>query len=375
MERIKRDFSDVKCLVVKIGSSSLLLSNGDPNEEQMRSLVVQLANLKRQGLEIVLVTSGSVGIGFHQLGFKQKPKNMPEKQAAAAVGQGILMDKYENLFSMYGVKVGQILVTREDFANRQRFLNIRNTFHALLNFGVIPIVNENDTVATEEIRFGDNDTLAARVAGLVGADLLLMLSDIDGLYDQDPRKTSKAKLLDRVTEITQELEQVAGGAGTKVGTGGMATKLAAAKMAMHFGLPMVLARASANEVILRIMLGEALGTVFWPITRMDNRKSWIAYSAKIEGTLVIDAGAERALVSKGKSLLPSGIKEVTGNFLPGSIVVIFNEKRQEVGRGIVSYSAEEIAQIKGLQTKDVLAVLGHCDYEEVIHRNNLALNK
>ncbi len=374
MERIKRDFSDIKCLVVKVGSSSLILPDGNPNEEQMRSLAVQLADLKKQGLEIILVSSGSVGIGFHQLGFKQRPKSMPEKQAAAAVGQGILMDKYENFFSLYGVRVGQILLTREDFSNRKRFLNIRNTFHALLNLGVIPIVNENDTVATEEIRFGDNDSLAAQVAGLVGADLLLMLSDIDGLYDRNPSQDSQAVLLDRVTEITPELEQAAGGAGSKVGTGGMTTKLTAAKMAMRFGLPMVLARASENAVILRVIMGEALGTVFWPIARMDNRKSWIAYSAKVEGEIVVDAGAEKALVKRGKSLLPSGIKEVHGNFEPGSTVVIVNEKNEEIGRGIVSYSAWEIEQIKGQQTKDILAILNHSDYEEVIHRNNLVLN-
>lgn len=374
MQRPRRDFVDVKRIVVKIGSSSLAYPTGEPNDQQMKILVSQLSKLKERGLEVVLVTSGAIGVGFHQLGYKKRPKTIQEKQAAAAVGQGILMNKYESFFGEYGVLVGQILLTKEDFASRKRFLNARNTLYALLNLGAIPIINENDTVAVDEIKLGDNDTLASRVAGLVDADLLLMLSDIEGLYTDNPRTNPDACLLYMVTEINQELEQMAGGAGSEVGTGGMTTKLQAAKMAMHSGFPMVLAKAEEKDVVLRVLSGEPLGTVFWPSVRLENKKGWIAYSANVQGNLIIDDGAVQALLKKGKSLLPSGIIKIEGDFSLGEIVSIQNSLGLEIGRGIINYSFKEMEKIKGLQSKDIAKVLGYCDYDEVIHRDNLALD-
>lgn len=374
MQRPIRDFSDVRRLVVKIGSSSLASHTGEPNLQQMETLVHQLAQIHLQGVEVLLVTSGAVGVGFHELGYVQKPKTIPEKQAAAAVGQGLLMHMYETFFSQYNVLVGQILLTREDFTNRIRFLNARNTLYTLLGFGCIPIINENDTVVVEEIKLGDNDTLAARVAGLVDADLLLMLSDIDGLYTADPRNNPDASIIYMVTEMNEELEHMAGGVGSAVGTGGMATKMQAARMAMHFGLPMVLANAVEENIVSRVLAGEPIGTVFWPTVRWENKKRWIAYSAKVQGKLLVDAGAVRALVKGGKSLLPSGITAVTGNFEMGNIVSIIGPNGTEIGRGIVNYPAEEVQLIKGLQTKEIQDKLGHKDYDEVIHRNNLVLD-
>jgi glutamate 5-kinase len=374
MHKPARDFRDIKRIVVKIGSSSLIYSTGKPNLAQMENLIRQLADIHNRGLDVLLVTSGAVGVGFNRLGYRQKPKSIPEKQAAAAVGQGMLMHMYEKLFAEYGVVVGQILLTREDFSERRRFLNARNTMCSLLGMGVIPIINENDTVAVDEIKLGDNDTLAAHVAGLVDADLLLLLSDIQGLYSANPRKDPGAVVIPMVTEITSKLEAAAGGAGSAVGSGGMATKLQAARMSMHFGLAMVLAGAGEADVIRRVVAGEQLGTVFWPSARLDNKKRWIAYCATIQGKLFLDEGAAQALVRRGKSLLPSGITGVEGDFEIGNTVSLVDKDGKEIARGIVNYSAREVNIIKGLHTDDIQKTLGHKDYDEVVHRNNLVLD-
>lgn len=369
-----RDFSEVKRVVVKVGSSSLVYDTGKPNLSQMEKLVRQLADIHNRGMEVLLVTSGSIGVGLYRLGYTGKPKSIPEKQAAAAVGQGMLMHMYEKFFAEYGVTVGQVLLTREDFSHRSRFLNARNTLYTLLGMGVIPIINENDTVAVEEIKLGDNDNLAAQVAGLIDADLLILLSDIHGLYTSNPKTNPDAELLHVVTEITPEMEKMAGGTGSLVGTGGMATKLQAARMAMHFGLATVMARAGDNDIIRRVVSGEQLGTVFWPSVRLENKKRWIAYSSAVQGKLVIDEGAVQALTRRGKSLLPSGITAVEGEFEIGNTVSVVGPDGREIARGIVNYSAREVELIKGLHTHDIQRALGHKDYDEVIHRNNLVLD-
>ncbi|KJS17530.1 MAG: gamma-glutamyl kinase [Peptococcaceae bacterium BRH_c4b] len=374
MRKQARDFNDVRRTVVKIGSSSLIYSTGKPNLAQMENLVRQMADIHNRGVDVLLVTSGAIGVGFNRLGYSQKPKSIPEKQAAAAVGQGMLMHLYEKFFDEYGVVVGQILLTREDFSDRRRFLNARNTMYALLGMGVIPVINENDTVAVDEIKVGDNDTLAAQVAGLVDADLLLLLSDIDGLYNANPKTDPGAVVIPMVTEITRELESAAGGSGSAVGTGGMATKLHAARMAMHFGLATVVAGAGTGDVIRRVLAGEELGTVFWPSVRLDNKKRWIAYCATVQGKLFLDEGAAQALARRGKSLLPSGITGVEGDFEIGNTVSLVGPDGVEIARGIVNYSAREVNLIKGLHTHDIQKTLGHKDYDEVVHRNNLVLD-
>jgi len=370
-----RNFRDIKRIVVKVGTSSVTHATGKPNLYKIENLVRQLADLHNMGKEVILVTSGAIGTGAGKLGLPGKPKTMPEKQAAAAVGQGILMHIYEKFFAEYGVTVGQVLLTREDFADRKRFLNARNSLHTMLHFGVIPVINENDTVAVDEIKLGDNDNLSALVAALIDAELLVLLSDIEGLYSSDPRKDKNAMLIHEVTEITPEIEALSGGSGSKFGTGGMTTKIQAAKIAMHSGVTTVIANTEEKDIIRRILEGETVGTVFWPsLNKMGNRKRWIAYSSSVCGKIFIDEGATKALLYEGKSLLPSGVIRTEGNFDIGNTVSIYGADGCEIARGIVSYSSEEIEKIKGLHSKDIARVLGRKDYDEVVHRNNMVLD-
>ena len=374
MKSKNRDFSRIKRLVVKVGSSSLAHVTGKLNLYQFEQLAVQLADLHNQGKEILLVTSGAVGAGLGKLGLNRRPKTMPEKQAAAAVGQGVLMQMYEKFFAEYGVIVGQVLLSGEDFTDRKRFLNARNTMHTLLSMGVIPIINENDTVSVEEIRLGDNDTLSALVTGLVDAELLILLSDIDGVYTADPRKNSDAEIISDIHEINDQVEGLAGGAGSSLGTGGMTTKLQAAKIAMHSGAAMVIARAAEKNIIRRVMTGEALGTVFWPGNKLDNKKHWILYSSSVQGKISVDEGAVRALIQNGKSLLPSGVVKVEGDFEMGNTVCLAGPDGKVIARGITHYASEELKKIMGKQTGEIATVLGNKDYDEVVHRNNLVLD-
>ena len=368
----KRKFSPIKRLVLKVGSSSLTYATGKLNIDQIEKLVRQMADLHNRGLDVLLVTSGAVGAGLGKLGLDKKRRTMPEKQAAAAIGQGMLLHMYEKVFAEYGVVVGQVLLTREDFADRRRFLNARNTLQALLSFNIVPVINENDTVAVDEIKLGDNDNLAAMVAGLVDADLLILLSDVDGLYDGDPGRPG-SRMLGEVYEINEDLESLAKGAGSKVGTGGMVTKIQAARIAMHSGLVTVIARASENDVVRRIVAGETLGTSFWPSARLVQKKKWIAYGATVCGRIHVDEGAVRALQKGGKSLLPSGVTAVNGEFDVGNTVSIVDANGKEIARGIVNYCAVDVHKIKGCKTSEIADILGHKDYDEVIHRDNLAI--
>ncbi|SFR08278.1 glutamate 5-kinase [Desulfoscipio geothermicus] len=368
----KRDFSRMQRLVVKVGSSSLTYATGKLNIEQIERLVRQLVDLHNRGMDVLLVTSGAVGAGMGKLGFTARPRTIPEKQAAAAVGQGILLHMYEKIFAEYGIVVGQVLLTREDFADRRRFLNARHTLQAMLGLHVIPVINENDTVAVDEIKLGDNDNLAALVAGLVDADLLVLLSDVDGLYDGKPGAAG-ARVIKEIHEINDKIEALAGGVGSNVGTGGMATKIQAARIAMHSGLVTIIARASETDVLRRLVAGEPLGTAFWPSVKLVNKKRWIAYGATVCGRIHIDEGAVRALRQNGKSLLPSGVTGVEGSFEMGNTVSVIAPDGREIARGIVNYSAIEVEKIKGKKTGEIAALLGYKDYDEIIHRDNLAL--
>ncbi|MGI6226887.1 MAG: glutamate 5-kinase [Peptococcales bacterium] len=366
--------TDARRIVVKVGTSTLTHSTGKLNLNLIEKLVRQLTDLRYQDKEVLLVTSGAVGAGMGRLGLSEKPKTIPDKQAAAAVGQGILMHIYEKLFSEYGQVVAQLLLTRSDVNDRRRFLNARNTLLTLLNKGVVPIINENDTVAVEEIKFGDNDTLGALVAGLVDADLLILLSDIDGLYTGDPRKDNNARLIPVVEEITDEIQGLAGSVGSKFGSGGMATKISAAKIAVNAGIPMIIANGSQPDIIRDVFAGSAIATLFIPReVRPHARKSWIAFGSNIEGKLWVDQGARKAILTNGKSLLPSGITKVEGDFTSGHVVSIVDIDGLEFARGIVNYNALELEKIKGVQCKEIASILGYKDYDEVIHRDNLAL--
>ncbi|MHB1420424.1 MAG: glutamate 5-kinase [Bacillota bacterium] len=365
---------EVSRLVVKVGTSTLTHDTGQLNLYQLEKLVRQLADIANQGKEVVLVTSGAVGAGIGKLGLKQRPRNIPEKQAAAAVGQGVLLHMYEKIFAEYGHTVAQVLLTREDLADRRRYLNARNTFLTLLQYRVIPIVNENDTIAIDEIRLGDNDTLSALVAGLVDAHLLILLTDTDGLFTGNPKSNSNATLIPLVTEINQHIEDLAGGAGSTGGTGGMATKVHAARIAISSGIPMVIANGSREGSIRRILEGEAEGTLFIPREgRMQARKRWIAFGSDVQGTIHVDAGAKNAILTGGKSLLPIGVTAVEGSFEAGNVINVIGPEGQEIARGMVNFNNHEVDQIKGKKTSEIANILGHKDYDEIVHRNNLTL--
>ncbi|MGI6606780.1 MAG: glutamate 5-kinase [Peptococcia bacterium] len=364
-----------KRIVVKVGTSTLTYATGKLNLDQLERLVRELADLRHRDIEVILVSSGAVGAGIGKLGLRSKPKSIPEKQALAAIGQGILMQMYEKFFAEYGEIVAQVLLTREDITQRGRYLNARNTLLALLRLGVVPIINENDTVAYEEIKFGDNDTLAALVAGLVDADLLVLLSDIDGLYTADPRQDSSAQLIKTVEELTPEIVALAGKSGSKLGSGGMITKIQAARIVSTSGISMIVANGSQKGVLKEIVMGENPGTLFLPCDqRLNSRKAWIGYASKTSGAVTVDEGAEKALLEKGKSLLPSGVTAVEGDFERGCVISIMGEAG-EIARGIVNYSSVEIKQIMGCQSKEIARILGQKDFDEVIHRDNLTLKQ
>lgn len=363
-----------KRIVIKVGTSTLAHRTGKLNLNRMEQLARQLTDLIHQGREVVLVTSGAVGIGLGKLGFEERPASIIERQAVAAVGQGLLMQEYEKIFAEYGQIVAQILLTRSDISDRKRYLNARNTILTLLNYHVIPIINENDTVATEELKIGENDTLSALVAGLIEADLLILLSDINGLYTADPKQDPTAELIPLVTEINQEVLAMAGGAGSQLGTGGMITKLEAAKMATAAGTSMVLMNGDEPAKLQHIFTGIPVGTVFLsnqPV--INSRKRWIAYGPMVNGELVVDTGAERALLKNGTSLLPSGIVDLRGDFEEGDVIKIMSLNNIELGRGYTNYSKEHLLKIKGKKSHEIELILGFKAADEVIHRDNLVI--
>ena len=361
-------------IVVKVGTSTLTHPNGKLNYSRIEGLVRELANAVNAGKQILLVSSGAVGAGMDRLGWKEKPKTSPAKQAAAAVGQGILMHTYEKLFAEYGQVVAQVLLTREDSVNRRRYANSRNTLLTLLDIGVIPIINENDAVSIDELKIGDNDTLSANVAAIVDADLLIILSDVDGVYSANPQTDPQARLLPEIAEVTPEVEAICGGAGTMRGTGGMLTKMAAARMAMNSGIVMVIASGGRDGVVQSIIDGRPIGTLFPPRqNRLQFRKRWLAFGARIKGRLTVDKGCAQALLSNGSSLLAAGIKSVDGSFEQGSTVSIVNPDGWEIARGLVNYSTDDVRKIMGAHTHEIAEILGHKPYDEVVHRDNLVL--
>ena len=361
-------------VVVKIGSQILSSQNGI-EEGRLRGLVRELAELHDQKKEIVVVSSGAVAAGMTQLGRKEKPKTIPEKQALAAVGQIRLMALYERHFSKFDKSVAQVLLTHEDLANRQRYINAKHTFQMLLESSIIPIVNENDTVAVEEMKFGDNDHLSALVATLLEADLLVILSDVEGVYNKDPRAFKDAELIPLITEPKGLNHTITGESLSSVGTGGIVTKLDAAEKAAAAGIPTVIASGAQSGVLAQVFTeNNECGTLILPeANRMTSRKHWIAYNLKPAGEIVVDQGAHDAVVQKGKSLLPSGLKEVRGIFGVGECVRCLDLDGREFARGLVNYSAQELNQIKGLHTSRIEKVLGYKAYDEIIHRDDLVV--
>ena len=373
-EAIARAMRGKARLVVKVGSSTLTHPTGKLTLGRMEALARALADLANAGHQPILVTSGAVAAGMGRLGMAGKPRSLPERQAMAAVGQGLLMQIYEKFFGEYSQIVAQILLTRDDTRERRRYLNARHTLFTLLELGVIPIINENDTVATEELQrqFGENDTLAAMVAALVAADLLVLISDVDGLYTADPRRDPGATRLPEVEEITPEILAAAGGAGSSLGTGGMQSKLEAAKIATSSGCAMALIAGEPPGLLTRLLRGEDVGTVFLPRARtLQAREQWIAFGQVPAGELVVDAGAARAVREAGKSLLPSGIIAVRGEFAEGDLVRVVDGEGREIARGLVNYNHEDVARLMGHRSAEIEGLLGRKGYDEVIHRDNM----
>lgn len=364
----------MKRVVIKIGSNILADEKEGLDTKRISSIASDIAELQNMGYDVVLVSSGAIAAGMRKLGLKEKPKNIQLKQAAAAVGQSSLMWAYEKSFGDYERKVAQVLLTRDDFSDRKRYINSKNTLLTLLSYGIVPIINENDTVATDEIKFGDNDHLASLVAGLVDAERLIILSDVDGLFSADPKRSHKAVLIKTVEEITDELETMAGGAGSIVGTGGMYSKILAAKRAVNNGITVNIINGKKSGLLISLLKGNSVGTEFKPKKeRLASRKKWIVYGSRAKGSLHIDAGAVKALVHGGKSLLPSGVVSVTGVFEIGDAVYCIDSEEKRIAKGITNYSSSEIEKIKGRKTSEIEKVLGYRYSDEVIHRDNLVV--
>ncbi len=360
--------------VVKVGSALLTADGAGLDEELVNSLVDQIAKLREQSIEVVMVSSGAVAEGMKRLGWSERPRELHELQAAAAVGQMGLVQAYESKFQNYGLHTAQILLTHDDLANRQRYLNARGTIRSLLEHNVIPVVNENDTVVTDEIRFGDNDTLAAMVANLVEADVMVILTDQQGLFDKDPRKNPDAKLISKANAGDEELVKMASGGGGKLGRGGMLTKVKAAQKAANSGATTAIAYGRVNDILLQLFEGDDVGSLLVPHNEpLAARKQWLANHMQVRGALVIDSGAVKVLQKSGRSLLPVGVIAVKGGFNRGDVVSCIDENGKEIARGLVNYPAKEAAQITKTASDKIEAVLGYIAEEEIIHRDNMIL--
>ena len=365
--------ADAKRIVVKVGSSTLT-REGRLRTRKFGEIARSLAALANQGREVVLVSSGAIAIGSHRLGWEEPAQSIRQKQAAAAVGQIGLSEVYRKRFGEQQREVAQVLLTRGGLEDRERFLNARHTLLELLQLGVIPIVNENDTVATDEIRFGDNDNLSAAVVNLIGAHLLIIMTDVDGLYSEAPRDGKKrGELLDVIDEITPAIRAAAEGPDGGFGRGGMVTKLEAAESAARSGAATVLCNSGRQDALLRVAAGEAEGTLFLPREPLRGRKHWLAFTARTRGELTLDAGAVEAVLKNGKSLLPAGLLSVHGDFGIGDVVTCMDEQGRSLARGLVAYSSQELTQISGQSTQSIAAVLGYERGHEAIHRDDLVI--
>ena len=373
---VRKSTAEYHRLVVKLGTNLITGGKDSLNRETMGGLVGQIAQLNHRGLQVIIVSSGAVAAGKHRLGIRKKRRDIPFRQMLAAVGQGYLMKAYDELFSTQGITVAQTLLTRADLSNRLGYLNARNTLSALLELGAVPIVNENDVVSVEELEgttFGDNDNLSAMVANLVDADLLIILSDVAGLYTSDPTQDREAQLIPTVERIDQFIEQLATGHCGVRGTGGMATKINAAKLATASGTAVVIASGQEPDVICRLIDGESVGTFFSPIaSRIESRKRWML-SVQSKGKIAIDQGARAALQRDNKSLLPAGVMRVDGVFERGEVVSIVSVEGMTIAGGISNYSSADIDRIKGCRSDRIIQILGHGYGDEVVHRDNLVV--
>ena len=364
---------DIQRIVIKVGTSMLTDENGQLNLQKMKKIVVEISNLQDKGFDVILVSSGAVGAGMGLLEIEERPKLLSEKQMLSAVGQVTLMQVYQTFFKKYDKLIGQLLLTKGEFSNRKRYLNVRNVCNAFLDKKIIPIINENDAIVSDELKVGDNDTMSALVSGLIDADLLIILSDIDGLYNKNPKKYEDANLIEVVGDINEDVKNMAGGKGSKFGTGGMITKIMAAEMATKIGTNLVIVNGDDPRNISRVVEKENIGTLFVRKNKkISSKKYWLAYGTNKKGEVVVDEGAEKALLS-GKSLLPIGIKSVFETFDRGGVLEIKNSKNKVVANGISNYSSDEIELIKGQKSEDIEKILGHKYDDVVIHADNIVL--
>ncbi len=365
---MRHELHKAKRWVIKVGTSSLSTDEGHFSARQMENIVSQVAGLLKRKIQVVLVSSGAIALGMDTLKRTKRPTALPELQACAAIGQGKLMKAYEAAFSSTGFHAAQILLTRDEIHDRERYVNAKKTVQTLLNMGAVPIVNENDTVATEEIRFGDNDILAAHVAGMIEASLLVFLSDIDGLYLKDKTLIKQIRSSEELKEYTAHVYPKR----SEKTAGGMKTKLEAARIAMRSGIPIVLANGRDEGTLDRILKGEEVGSLFYPSERKASaKKRWLEHSASSKGAVIVDDGAYRALTERNKSLLSSGVLRCSGNFKVGDVVELANEQGDAFARGLINYSRIEVEKIKGKKTKEIDSILGYKRTDELIHRNHL----
>ena len=367
--------SNVSKIVIKIGTRVLTNQDGLLDKNRIMELSKQVVKLRLKGFSVVIVSSGSIGAGISALGLQKRPSILPELQAAAAIGQGKLIEVYNECFKKHGYHAAQLLLTRQDFEDRQRYLNACNTLHSLLNFKTIPIINENDTISVEEITFGDNDILSALVTNLLRADLLILLSSVDGLYTTPPSSGKSCCVLSVVDSISDDIKKLAFKQKTKEGVGGMESKLEAANIATGSGEAVIIANGMQSGVLSKIMNYDDVGTLFVPYNKkITSRKRWIGFTVKPKGKIYIDEGALSALQKKGKSLLPSGVVKVEGKFIKGDVVSVVDVgEKKEVARGLMNYSADEVRKVKGLRTSLIKKTLGYKPYDEIIHRDNIIL--
>ena len=372
----RSDLKNTKRWVVKIGSALLTDDGQGLNREALAGWVAQMVELKNLGVEVVIVSSGSVAEGMKRLGWNTRPKLLNELQAAASVGQMGLIQAYESKFSQYDIHSAQILMTHDDLSNRKRYLNVKSAIETLLEYGVVPIINENDTVVTDEIRFGDNDTLAALTANLISADVLVILTDQQGLYNDNPRENPNAELISEARVSRKDIEAMASSEGGALGKGGMYTKVMAAKRAARSGTATLIASGRERNILPNLFNGLSQGTLLIPdLEPLTARQQWLAGHLQAKGALVLDAGAVEVLRSSGKSLLPIGVKSMRGNFQRGEMVVCFDESGNEVARGLINYSLVEAKKIMGKPSHQIESILGFIEDESLVHRDNLVLSQ
>ncbi|HOP85687.1 MAG TPA: glutamate 5-kinase [Syntrophorhabdaceae bacterium] len=363
----------LKRVVVKIGTSVLLDSSKKISINMIENIAEQIRIVQEKGIKPIIVTSGAIACGMELMGITKKPKEIEKRQALASIGQVLLMKMYMEVFSRKGIKVGQILLTHEDIASKEKCLNVMNTLNALINLNIVPVINENDTISFKEIRFGDNDNLSALIAQIVNADLLLLLSDVDGLYEKDPKKYPNAKIIKVVEKIDKDIEKTASGTRSEKSIGGMVSKIEAAKKAGYYGIPTRVVRGDIKDIILRVINSEEIGTLFLPKGKIRRNKWWTAFAYKIKGDIEIDEGALQAILYRGKSLLPSGIVNISGDFSRGDCVNLKSLTGKVIARGITNYSASDIEKIKGIKTIDIEKKLGYKYTDEIIHRDNMVI--